>query len=102
MKHGDDSWCYRACCIALVLWACQHQVAFVLHLRPCDVCSKVDVLSLALSCSSASPRGLRSLRNQDITRQLCFEIGVDLAVGAIQLVNGRKLMEHYDALTRRI
>jgi hypothetical protein len=32
----------------------------------------------------------------------CCETGVDVAVGAIQLVNGRKLMEHYDALTRRI
>jgi hypothetical protein len=34
--------------------------------------------------------------------QYCCEIGVDVAVGAIQLVNGRKLMEHYDALPRRI
>jgi hypothetical protein len=34
--------------------------------------------------------------------QQCCEIGVDVAVGAIQLVNERKLMEHYDALTRCI
>jgi hypothetical protein len=32
----------------------------------------------------------------------CCEIGVDVAVGAIQLVNETKLMEHYGALTRRI
>jgi hypothetical protein len=32
----------------------------------------------------------------------CCEIGVDVAVGAIQLVNGRKLMEPYDASHIRI
>jgi hypothetical protein len=31
-----------------------------------------------------------------------FVIGVDVAVGEFQLVNGRKLMEPFDALTRRI
>jgi hypothetical protein len=29
----------------------------------------------------------------------CCEIGVDLTVGAIQLVYGREVMELYDALT---
>jgi hypothetical protein len=34
----------------------------------------------------------------NIFHGICCEIGIDVAVGVIQLVNWRKVMEHCDAL----